>query len=114
MDIRIGRAIICEAVNYCEPLLIYFEPSAWRSRITNVAAERGDRFNDLFFDAFYRSPWGRKYSAYTSEDVLTFYEYYLRICDRLLEDWPYHLLRFNPIELGPNGTIKHIMAHIMT
>jgi len=113
-DCRDYFSRFCQAVAYCNPLLVYFEHESWPDRILAVAAQRGDKFNDLFFDAFYRSPWGRKYGASRPKDVLAFYEYYLGVCDGLLKDWPFRLIRFNPIELGQAGTVDRILSQMQS
>jgi len=102
----------CEAVAWCNPLLVYLEHDAWHDRIRHIAADRGDRFKDVFFDAFYRSPWGRKYGAHSPEDVVSFYEYYLDVCASLLERWPFRLARLNPLDLGQKGTVDRIVAQM--
>ena len=102
----------CDAVAFCNPLLVYFEYDSWRERILQIAEERGDKFNDLFFNAFYGSPWGRMHSARSPGDVVSFYEYYLNVCDRLLGDWPFRLVRFNPIELGRDETVGRILTNM--
>ncbi len=102
----------CDAVSCCDPLLVYFEREGWGERLMRLATERGERFSDVFFDAFYRSPWGVQHGASTREDVVAFYEHYVRVCGRLLERWPYRLLRFDPIALGPEGTVERVLAEV--
>ncbi len=102
----------CDAVAFCDPLLVYFEREDWGARLMRLAAERGERFNDVFFDAFYRSPWGREHSASRPQDVIDFCEHYLRVCERLLDLWPYRLLRFDPVTLGPEGTVQRVLSHL--
>jgi hypothetical protein len=103
-----------QAVAGCRPLLVYFEHDAWGERIRRLAADRGDRFKDLFFEAFYRSPWGRKHGAHAPEDVIAFYKYYLGVCDRLLDRWPFRLVRFDPLALGPKGTTDRILVSMQS
>jgi len=98
-----------DAVEPVLPLLVYFDHPNWKDRIYKVAEERGESFNSVFFDAFYRSPFGMKYRITTPDGVVGFYELYLEVCETLIRAWPFRILRFNPIAEGETATINRIL-----
>lgn len=100
------------AVAGVSPVLVYFDHPHWRERMFGIAGDRGNRFNSMFFDAFYRSPYGLRHRVTTPAGVFQFYEEYQAVCERLIAQWPYRLIRFNPIELGETATVQHILKEI--
>jgi hypothetical protein len=106
----LGR--FAESVACVSPVLVYFDHPDWPGRILRVAAERGPRFESLFFEAFYRSPYGRRHGVTTPAGVIAFYQQYLAVCERLLAKWPHRLVRIDPIAGGQTGTVNRILHAI--
>ena len=93
-DCRFYLRRFVDTIGSCSPCLVFLEHPNWVDRISEVAAERGERFKQIFFDAFKRSPYARKLGINKNHEVLEFHANCQRFTNSLMNDWPFDPVLF--------------------